>query len=242
VVGSGIVFHATGSDVFNLVFSVVWLVGITNAFNLIDNMDGLCAGVAIIIAGLRFSLLAVRGDWNDANLCVLIGAAYAGFLVWNYKPAKIFMGDCGSMFAGFSLAALTIATPVAHTKAFVAGILYPVLTFMYPIFDTMLVSVLRKIAGRPISHGGRDHSSHRLVMLGLSEQRVVWTLWLLTALGSGIGLMVHWTPAVMAAAGAILLIVLLAFGVFLSALPVYSGLGANSLASRARLLARRTSV
>ena len=235
VVGSGVVFHATGSEAFNLLFSFMWLVGITNAFNLIDNMDGLCAGVTVIIAGLRFCLLAARGDWMDANLCAIIGAAYAGFLIWNYRPARIFMGDCGSMFAGFSLAALTIATPIPHTKAFVAGIFYPLLTFMYPIFDTMLVSVLRKMAGRPISVGGKDHSSHRLVLLGLSEERVVWILWFLTALGSAIALMVHWMPFGMIAAGAILSIALAALGVFLASLPLYSGLSETS----SGILARR---
>jgi UDP-GlcNAc:undecaprenyl-phosphate GlcNAc-1-phosphate transferase len=222
VVASGVVFHATSSPLFNFIFSCVWLVGITNAFNLIDNMDGLCAGVVIIIAVFRFILLASIGAWNDANLYAIIGAAFAGFLMWNRQPARIFMGDCGSMLAGFSLAALTIASPLPHTKAFLAAVFYPALTFTYPIFDTTLVSVLRKLAGRPISLGGKDHSSHRLVAAGLSESRVVCVLWALTGLGCGIGFLVHSKPFVVVAAGGLLWLGLAVFGIFLANFPPFA--------------------
>ena len=221
VVLSGVVFHGTSVALVNVVVSFVWLVGATNAFNLIDNMDGLCAGVTVIIAGSRFFLLATAGNWSDANLCALIGAAYAGFLILNYSPARIFMGDCGSMLAGFSLAALAIDTPLAHTKVFMAGIFYPALTFIYPVFDTLLVSVLRKFAGRPISVGGRDHSSHRLVSLGLSDSRVVWILWALTAAGCAIGLMVRAMPLGLLAIGGLLCVGLAVFGIFLASLPAF---------------------
>jgi UDP-GlcNAc:undecaprenyl-phosphate/decaprenyl-phosphate GlcNAc-1-phosphate transferase len=221
VIASGVVFHATPWPAFNIAFSFLWLVGITNAFNLIDNMDGLSAGVVTIIGTFRFLLLANSGDWADANLCAVIAAAYAGFLLLNRNPARIFMGDCGSMLAGFSLAALTIASPLAHTKAFVAGVFYPALTFTYPIFDTMLVSVLRKAAGRPISVGGRDHSSHRLVSTGLTESRAVAILWGLTAGGSAVGLLVHSMPMVFLFAGSFLVVVFAVFGIFLATLPAY---------------------
>jgi UDP-GlcNAc:undecaprenyl-phosphate GlcNAc-1-phosphate transferase len=218
VVASGVVFHATPSTTFNLAFSFVWLVGITNAFNLIDNMDGLCSGVTLIIAIFRIALLASVGDWLEADLCALVGAAYAGFLVLNRNPARIFMGDCGSMLAGFSLAALTIASPLPHTKVFLAGIFYPAITFMYPIFDTALVTISRRLAGRPISVGGKDHSSHRLVCLGLSEKRAVLLLWALTAVGSAIGLMVKVMPISGVTAGGVFALALAAFGVFLAAI------------------------
>ncbi|MCC6587323.1 MAG: undecaprenyl/decaprenyl-phosphate alpha-N-acetylglucosaminyl 1-phosphate transferase [Bryobacterales bacterium] len=218
VVCSGIVFHATPWLPANYAFSIVWLVVITNAFNLIDNMDGLCAGVTVTIALFRFSLLAARGDWMDAQLVLLIAAAYAGFLRWNYRPARIFMGDCGSMLAGFSLAALTIATPIAHTKAFVAGLFYPALTFTYPIFDVCLVSILRKLAGRPISMGGRDHSSHRMIYLGLSETKTVWMIWLLTAFGCAAGLFIHSVPVSLLIAACAIGAVVVAFGLLLALL------------------------
>jgi UDP-GlcNAc:undecaprenyl-phosphate GlcNAc-1-phosphate transferase len=219
VVASGVVFRATPYEALNILFSFSWLVGITNAFNLIDNMDGLCAGVTVIIAGFRYFLLSARGDWGEAGLCALVGGVYAGYLVCNHRPARIFMGDCGSMLAGFSLAALTIATPIPHTKAFVAGLFYPALTFIYPIFDTMLVSVLRKLAGRPISAGGRDHSSHRLVSLGLGETQTVAILWTLTAAGSAIGLLVDWKPMGLIVGGSVLCGLLVAFGRFLAGVP-----------------------
>jgi UDP-GlcNAc:undecaprenyl-phosphate GlcNAc-1-phosphate transferase len=221
VVASGVVFHATPSNAFNLAFSFLWLVGISNAFNLIDNMDGLCAGVTVIIALFRFSLLAAAGSWTDANLCALVAAAYAGFLILNRNPARIFMGDCGSMLAGFSLAALTIASPLAHTKSFVAGIFYPALTFTYPIFDTLLVSILRKTAGRSISVGGRDHSSHRLVSTGVAESRAVAILWALAAAGSAGGLIVRSMPIALLAAAGVIAMAMTVFGLFLATLPAY---------------------
>ncbi len=221
VVLNGVVFPATPWHTVNLAFSFLWIVGITNAFNLIDNMDGLCAGVAIIINLFRFCLLASSGHWQDAALSAVLAAAFAGFLVFNYNPAMIFMGDCGSMFAGFTLAALTIAGPLAHTKVFAATIAYPALTFIYPIFDTTLVCILRKAAARPVSVGGRDHSSHRLASLGVSERKVVWILWIMTALGGVVGLMVQWMPIEVIVAAAVLVGSLTMFGIFLGRLPAY---------------------
>jgi UDP-GlcNAc:undecaprenyl-phosphate/decaprenyl-phosphate GlcNAc-1-phosphate transferase len=221
VVLSGVVFPATPWHIPNIFLTLLWIVGITNAFNLIDNMDGLCAGVAIIICVFRFWLLAVDGYWNDAILGAVIAAGFVGFLVFNYRPAKIFMGDCGSMFAGFSLASLAIASPLPNTRIFLAGVFCPALAFTYPIFDTLLVSVLRRAAGRKISVGGRDHSSHRLASLGIPEQKVVWILWALTALGSAIGAAARWMPIQVIAGIAILAGALTMFAVFLSTVPPY---------------------
>jgi UDP-GlcNAc:undecaprenyl-phosphate GlcNAc-1-phosphate transferase len=221
LIQGGTIFHATAWAPINYAFSFLWIVGITNAFNLIDNMDGLSAGVVVIICAFRIAILSTTGSWTDAALAAAVGAAFAGFLVFNYNPARIFMGDCGSMFAGFSLAALMIASPEAHTKTFAAGFFYPALTFTYPIFDTVLVSFLRRAAGRPISVGGRDHSSHRLAYLGLGDRKVVWILWGLTAVGSATGLMTRWLPLEVAALAAVLVASLCMFGIFLSTLPPY---------------------
>ncbi len=229
VVLSGIVFPGTPWYTLNVVLTLLWIVGITNAFNLIDNMDGLCAGVAIIICVFRFGLLAADGHWDDAFLGAMIGAGFLGFLVFNYRPAKIFMGDCGSMFAGFSLAALAIASPIPNTRVFLAGVFSPALAFTYPIFDTLLVSVLRRAAGRKISVGGRDHSSHRLAALGISEQKVVWMLWALTALGSAIGVLARWMPIPVIAGIAILAGALTMFAVFLGTVPPYQFSGDSEL-------------
>jgi UDP-GlcNAc:undecaprenyl-phosphate GlcNAc-1-phosphate transferase len=221
VVHEGVFLSATHWTWFNYLFSFLWLVGLTNAFNLIDNMDGLCAGVTIIICGFRVWALGTTGHAVDAGLAALLGSAFLGFLIFNYHPASIFMGDCGSMFVGFSLSALMLVSPEAHTKVFAAAFFYPALTFLYPIFDTLLVATLRRCAGRPISVGGRDHSSHRLVAVGLGERHVVWILWGLTALGAGIGLLIRWLPLEVIAAAALLTAALSMFGIFLSTLPPY---------------------
>jgi UDP-GlcNAc:undecaprenyl-phosphate GlcNAc-1-phosphate transferase len=221
VIASGSVFHMTNWPTVNVAISVLWIVGITNAFNLIDNMDGLCGGVIVIISLFRCGFALQNGDLPGAMLSMIIAGGFLGFLFFNYKPSKIFMGDCGSMFGGFALAALTVAAPVPYTKAFLSSLLYPAVTFIYPIFDTILVSILRRAAGRPISVGGRDHSSHRLVSLGHSERKVVLLFWLLTAAGGVTGLFTQWMPVGVHAIGLLLMLGVAIFGVFLATLPAY---------------------
>ena len=221
VVLGGVVFPLTPSYLLNVALSMFWIVMITNAFNLIDNMDGLCAGVVIVICLFRVLVLTAEGRHTDADLCAMLAAAFAGFLLFNYHPARIFMGDCGSLPIGFALAALTLAGPPPSRGFVLAGFFYPALTFTYPIFDTSLVALLRKLAGRPISSGGRDHSSHRLASLGLDQRQVVWILWLVTALGAGLGLAIHWRPGTLFAAGSLLMALLGVFAVFLATLPGY---------------------
>ena len=222
VMASGVVFRATPWEAANLALTFLWIAGITNAFNLIDNMDGLCAGVAVIISASRYWFAVQTGDAGSSLISALLCGSFLGFLVFNYRPAKIFMGDCGSMLAGFTLGALAIASPVPRTRVFVSAIFFPALTFLYPIFDTVLVSFLRRAAGRPISVGGRDHSSHRLVSLGLSERTVVWLLWGLTALGSAAGLLTYSMPFGVVAIGFLLVIGVTVLGVFLGTLPNYA--------------------
>lgn len=221
VVLGGVVFPLTASYFANVAFSMFWIVLITNAFNLIDNMDGLCAGVIIFICLFRSWLLDAEGYHADAQLSAILGAAFAGFLFFNYHPARIFMGDCGSLPAGFALGALTLAGPIPHREGLPAGFFYPALTFAYPIFDVALVSILRKLSGRPISLGGRDHSSHRLVSMGLDQRQVVWILWLLTAFGASLGSMIHLMPAARFAAGTLLLCMLSILALSLARLPGY---------------------
>jgi UDP-GlcNAc:undecaprenyl-phosphate GlcNAc-1-phosphate transferase len=217
---SGVALVVTPSPALNFLISWLWLMGITNAFNLIDNMDGLACGVTIIIALSRAVLLYVNGYPAEAELPLLLAGAFLGLLWFNFNPARIFMGDGGSMLAGFSLAALTIDSPVPHATSFLAGIFYPALTFAYPIFDTALVSVLRKMSGRAISIGGRDHSSHRLASLGIHERKVVFVLWVFTAVGSVTGLLAHRLPVSSAVAIALLSVFATMFAIFLATLPV----------------------
>jgi UDP-GlcNAc:undecaprenyl-phosphate GlcNAc-1-phosphate transferase len=222
VIASGVVFRVTPWEWINLTVTFLWIAGITNAFNLIDNMDGLCAGVAAIVCGSRFVLALQNHDGGGALLLAILAGSVLGFLIFNHKPAKIFMGDCGSMFVGFSLGALAIASPVPNTRMFVSALFCPALAFLYPIFDTVLVSVLRRSAGRPISVGGRDHSSHRLVSLGLTETKAVRLLWLLTAIGAGAGLLTYAMPVGVLAIAVLLISGIGVFGVFLATLPAYT--------------------
>jgi UDP-GlcNAc:undecaprenyl-phosphate GlcNAc-1-phosphate transferase len=221
VVLGGVVFPVTPWHLPNMVVSIFWIVTITNAFNLIDNMDGLCAGVVIVICLFRSWLLISEGYREDADLYAILAAAFAGFLFFNYHPARIFMGDCGSLPAGFALGALTLAGPAPHGPLPLTNVFYPVLTFAYPIFDTALVSVLRKLTGRPICVGGRDHSSHRLASQGLDQRQVVWILWLLTAFGSSLAVVIHWMPDALFSAGGLLLGLLGTFALSLANTPGY---------------------
>src|SRR5580658_2784127 len=179
----GVVYPLCGSMTVNIVVSLLWLVGITNAFNLLDNMDGLSAGIALISAGYLVVFFAIGGYRDQAVIVALSAGAIAGFLVFNFSPARIFMGDSGSLFIGFVLGATSILD-VTHVAGVPVFVLAPVTVLAIPIFDTLFVSVTRRLRGQAISEGGTDHSSHRLVRLGLRERRAVLLLYALSA-GSG---------------------------------------------------------
>ncbi|HEX8148883.1 MAG TPA: hypothetical protein VF591_16995 [Pyrinomonadaceae bacterium] len=158
--------------------TIFWLIGITNAINLLDNMDGLAAGISAIAAVFIAANFAVNGQTTEAVTLSVFAAALIGFLVYNSNPASIFMGDCGSMFVGFFLASSALLSAAGDRgRSFLVVIAVPVLILFIPIFDTTLVTVVRKLSGRAASQGGRDHASHRLVALGLSERRAVWMLY-----------------------------------------------------------------
>jgi len=164
--------------------TMLWVVGITNALNLLDNMDGLAAGVGAITALAVAACASARAEdagSGAALVALAAGGAALGFLPWNVHPAKVFMGDAGSLPLGFALAASSLPGThrgAAHVAVVLAG---PMLALAVPILDTTFVSILRKWNGRAISQGGRDHLSHRLVALGIPEKRAVATLWLLSA-------------------------------------------------------------
>jgi UDP-GlcNAc:undecaprenyl-phosphate GlcNAc-1-phosphate transferase len=224
--------HWVTSLVGDAMLTLFWIVGITNAFNLLDNMDGLCAGIATI-AGV-FVLGALVGDGVGADtplalyVATLIGAT-AGFLAFNAHPASIFMGDTGSLFLGVNFAALTLAARQdgSGRAGLLSVVAVPVLLLMIPIFDTTLVTALRLLSGRAPSLGGRDHASHRLVAIGLSEPMAVTVLWTLAAGGGVIALLMQrhdpsW--GLIAALGFALALVV--FAVYLSRIRVYDEVGA----------------
>ncbi len=219
--------HWVSSVTLDMLLTLVWVVGMTNAFNLLDNMDGLCAGIALIVgAALLIDLLpgASGAAFTDVRYLSLLLGATTGFLVYNVYPASIFMGDSGSLLLGFSFAAVTLTvgnqgTGRADVLSIVAA---PVLVLMIPIFDTTLVTVSRLLSGRSAAQGGRDHSSHRLVAIGLSERRAVTVLWLLAAIGGAIGVAVKYVNQSWATpAAAVFLVAMALFAAYLAGIRVY---------------------
>jgi len=177
-VWSGVVYPIRGADWVNACFTVVWIVGITNAFNLLDNMDGLAAGIGII-AALTLSFLS--GNPHLQLMTLIFAGALGGFLIFNFKPAKIFMGDTGSLAIGFYLACASVLA-TEHISTVSSILFVPVLVLFIPVFDTALVSVTRGLSGRAITAGARDHTSHRLVLMGIGERNAVLVLYGLAAL------------------------------------------------------------
>ncbi len=217
----GVSFHAL-PPILALPFTMFWLIAITNAINLLDNMDGLAAGVSGVTALVLAFYSILAGDGSGAPAALALAGSCVAFLIYNFNPARVFMGDCGSMFLGFSLAAIAIHGPSRSAPNLILALLVPVVTLAIPIFDTTLVSATRALHGRPISQGGRDHSSHRLVSLGLSERGTVLVLYALTALFGSISLVSMQLPGmVVVVLSALLFIGLAVLGTYLGYLKVY---------------------
>jgi len=223
VVYYGLNLPWTSSVLLNMALAVFWLVTITNALNLLDNMDGLAAGIAIIAAGfLALSFLNSR-QYAESLALLIFAAALLGFLVYNSHPASIFMGDCGSMFVGFFLASSALVNiSGGRSRSFLPILAVPILILFIPIFDTTFVTVLRKLSGRAASKGGRDHTSHRLVALGMSERNAVLMLYGFAAFSGLLALLVQrarFDISLAAIAG--FTIVLTLVGVYLAGVKVY---------------------
>ena len=170
-------------EVLDSILTVVWVVGITASFSILDHMDGLCAGVAAT-ASVFFALLAyLNGQTLVTTLAAAVLGAAAGFLRWNFKPAKIFMGDGGAMFLGFLMATLGLKLRLenaTHVSAWLA----PILILCVTIFDTTLVTISRSRRGLlPFATPGKDHAAHRLSNLGLGHRGAVLALYFLGVLG-----------------------------------------------------------
>ncbi|MEQ1911867.1 MAG: MraY family glycosyltransferase, partial [Vicinamibacterales bacterium] len=207
------------------ILTVFWIVAFTNAFNLLDNMDGLCAGLSIIAGTGVFVALRLNGVAGPEviHTALLLGAT-AGFLVYNFPPASIFMGDSGSLFLGLNLAVLTLNSPTqTHAPAGLLSVMAaPALILMVPILDTALVTVSRLLSGRSAAQGGRDHASHRLVAIGLTERAAVLALWALSALGGLLGVAIQRYRGDLPSLGAaVFVIAMIIFAVYLSHVQVY---------------------
>lgn len=196
--------------------TVLWFVGVCNAFNLVDNMDGMLPGVAAVAAlfvGL-FALLTGRPETALASW--IVAGACAGFLPFNLPPARIFLGDSGSMFLGFLLAGLAIGESWRGLTNLAFTILAPTLLLAVPIFNTTFVTITRKLSGVPLSRGKADHINYRLLAHGLSRGRALLAVYVLSAVAGSLGLLVlRLAPMAYAVGAGLFLIVLMYLGAFL---------------------------
>jgi UDP-N-acetylmuramyl pentapeptide phosphotransferase/UDP-N-acetylglucosamine-1-phosphate transferase/uncharacterized SAM-binding protein YcdF (DUF218 family) len=205
----------------NIPLTLIWIVGLTNALNFIDNMDGLSSGVTSIAAITIFGMSIQRVEHSIALLALALAGSCLGFLFFNFKPAKIFMGDCGSMFLGFTLATTSICAGWQHSSNPISALLVPIIALSVPIFDTTLVTLLRLKNGRMPWHGGKDHSSHRLVaILRGSEKGAVLILYAISILSGVLALVVMQNNSFFALiATGLLAIGMISFGMRLAKVP-----------------------
>jgi UDP-GlcNAc:undecaprenyl-phosphate/decaprenyl-phosphate GlcNAc-1-phosphate transferase len=218
--------------VLDAVLTVVWVVGITASFSILDHMDGLCAGVAAM-ASVFFAMLAyLNGQTLVTTLAAAVLGAATGFLRWNFKPAKIFMGDGGAMFLGFLMATLGLKLRLDNSTH-LSSWLAPILILGVTIFDTTLVTISRSRRGLlPFATPGKDHAAHRLSNLGLGHRGAVLTLYLLGAIGGGAAVLLNYLSTRSAVfVGALALGIILAGVLYLERAPYEHQAPKNSPAS-----------
>ncbi|HET6794527.1 MAG TPA: MraY family glycosyltransferase [Acidimicrobiales bacterium] len=227
-VAAGVGVYVTGNAThlapwrpLDAVLTVIWVVGVTNAFNLLDNMDGLSAGVAAIASASFFIVAHLQGQFLVAGLAVALTGCAVGFLRHNFHPARIYMGDAGALFLGFMLASLGLRLRVTHQSLRVTFFV-PVLILGVALFDTALVTACRLWHRRSPVVGGLDHTSHRLVFVGVPVRAAVSLIY------AG-GITLGWLAVVMSrldkvTAGILMALVAsvaLFLGALLAAVPVY---------------------
>ncbi len=181
LVWSGTRLEFLPHPILNITVTMLWLVGITNSFNLLDNMDGLSSGVATIISLILGILTVQQGQYFSALIFFTLAGSMLGFLFYNFQPSRIFMGDAGSLFIGFMLAALTVSNSYITSRSVTRlPIVVPILVLGVPLFDTFSVMVIRWKERRPLFVGDKCHFSHRLVELGMSTRQAVVFIYLVT--------------------------------------------------------------
>lgn len=191
----------------SVLLSVVWLVVVTNAMNFLDNMDGLSGGIGAICATLYLAATLIGGQWFVAAMAALLLGSLLGFLVFNFPPAKVFMGDGGSLVLGLLLAIVSVRTTyfdaAHHRPGAWYGVLMPVMVLAVPLYDFTSVTLIRLSQGRSPFHGDQNHFSHRLVRKGLSKPAAVMMIWLCTLAtglsGVMLGSLTSWQAALAAA-------------------------------------------
>ena len=223
--------HWAESQTLDSIVTLFWIAGITSAFNLLDNMDGLCAGIALI-AGAAFLATILPVDATGVSLlraeylAILLGAI-TGFLFYNIHPASVVLGESGSLLIGFSMAAMTLRIAPGRATDLVSIVAVPLMLVMIPIVDATLVALARLTRGSEAG-GGRAHSSHRLVALGLSERTAVGLLWLLAGVSGLIGVAADRSRDGLAGLVAVVFTIGMAlFAVYLARVRVHDSSGAT---------------
>lgn len=158
--------------------TLIWVIGVTNAFNLIDGLDGLCGGVAFISSLSIFFMSILNDRPMVAALTIILCGSILGFLVFNFHPASIFLGDTGAQLLGFLLASISIVGTVKSATAFAVAV--PILALGIPIYDTLFAMIRRKVNGKSISQGDKGHLHHRLLDLGLSQVQAVIVMYIIS--------------------------------------------------------------
>lgn len=202
------------------VLTVLWVVALMNAINLMDNMDGLAAGVSAI-AALVVGVTALRESPLAALVAGATAGASLGFLLHNFHPARVFMGDAGSLLLGFLLAAAALLHTAGSAATVGLAVLGPLAVLALPIFDAVLVATTRHLSGQPISRGGRDHTSHRLARLGLSDREAVLFLYVVAAVLGALGMTAGFAAGITAPLLALGVVTLVLLGVFLYEVDIY---------------------
>ncbi|AAK80818.1 UDP-GlcNAc:undecaprenyl-phosphate GlcNAc-1-phosphate transferase [Clostridium acetobutylicum] len=207
------------NNFIGIAITIIWIIGVTNAFNLIDGLDGLSAGVGFISSVTIAIVAFLNGPTRSEAeiLSVILAGSILGFLPYNFNPASIFMGDTGAQFLGFALAAISIQGAIKSASAVVLAV--PILVLGLPIYDTIFAIIRRKINGKPITQADRGHLHHRLLDMGLSQKQAVLIMYFISAimgLVAVIAMQLTNTKAYVIFAGAVICIVGLAwkFGLF----------------------------
>jgi UDP-GlcNAc:undecaprenyl-phosphate GlcNAc-1-phosphate transferase len=212
-----------GTGLVGTVVAILWIIAVTNALNLLDNMDGLCAGIAAI-AACGFTVDLIGSQTAVPIYAAALAGAALGFLIYNFTPASIFMGDGGSLFLGITLATLSSVGGASAGSRVISSVAVPALILLIPIFDTTFVTVSRLLSTRSAAQGGRDHTSHRLVAMGFSESEAVLILWALAGAGGLAAVLArHSSTPVAVLIGPLLVITLVLLGIQLARVRVYDG-------------------
>jgi UDP-GlcNAc:undecaprenyl-phosphate GlcNAc-1-phosphate transferase len=196
VAAPGVRTYVFPFDWMNVVITLIWIVGMTNAFNLLDNMDGLSAGVALVASGILTLNAWLLGEYFITLIFAAFMGSLLGFLFFNFNPASVFLGDCGSLVIGYLMGSLTLLERyVTHASSTLFPVLMPVVVLAVPILDTATVVAIRLREGRPIYVGDSRHLSHKLVSLGFSQRAAVLFIYLVTfSLGLGAFSLVDASP------------------------------------------------